>query len=99
MKIYEYKFQNEKDDFELTTWIDRTIGYISGFHLKHEKENISIKAYTPKSEAFIGVEKFPVFLEISNNTDEEKTLNISLISSSSIKLDESKTDEQIKIKP
>ncbi|MHA1865713.1 MAG: GNAT family N-acetyltransferase [Candidatus Heimdallarchaeaceae archaeon] len=99
MKIYEYKFKNEKEDFELTTWIDRTIGYISGFHLKHEKEEISIKAYTPKSEAFIGVEKFPVFLEVSNNTNEEKTLDLSIISSSSIILNETKIDEQIKLKP
>ncbi|MHA1304326.1 MAG: GNAT family N-acetyltransferase, partial [Candidatus Heimdallarchaeaceae archaeon] len=98
MAIYNYRFSKD-EELELNVWIDRTIGRISGFHLKTAEENIRIKAFTPNSYAYIGIETFPVYLEIQNNSSDTKKFSVVATPTSKIQLSgETKTDITIEPK-
>lgn len=98
MGIYEYYFEmNEKES--LKVWIDRTVGYISGFHIKNGKQDIIIKATTPKSEAYVGIEEFPVELQIVNQSSTQKTFSIRIKPTKSINLTSNPLSETIVLQP
>ena len=98
MGIYEYYFEmNEKES--LKVWVDRTVGYISGFHKKTEKHDIIIKVTTPKSEAYVGIEEFPVELQIENRSSTQKTFSIKIKHTKSINLTSNPLSETIVLQP
>ncbi len=83
MAVYEYFFETEQGD-SLNVWIDRTIGRISGFHMKNDNVNLHIQARTPDSQAFIGVEEFPIELKLKNNGLEKLSISLSVSATSDI---------------
>ena len=84
MDVYVYKFQDSSSKY-LKVWIDRTIGSISGFHLKDGTKNLVIKATTPNSKAYIGFETFPIKLSIENNSELEVRVAYRISSTSRIR--------------
>lgn len=62
MTIYEYYFEANKDNF-LKVIIDRSVGKISGFHLKMGSDEIKISAKLPSTTNFIGIDEFQITLE------------------------------------
>ena len=83
MLIYKYYFETEEGE-SLKVWIDRTIGKISGFHFKYKELNLLIKASTPNSQSFIGIEEFPFELQLKNDSEENVKISISASSTSNI---------------
>lgn len=97
MTIYKYDFvMDEKNSLEV--WIDRSIGCISGFHKKTEHDDIFVKATVPNTEAFIGIEEFPITLTIRNNGSTTKKFQINTKQSEQIKLKGEKIQE-ISVEP
>jgi ribosomal protein S18 acetylase RimI-like enzyme len=85
MHVYEYYFEQDKEN-SIKTWIDRSIGKISGFHYKSDDVDFLVQARTPNSEAFIGIEDFPVTLYIKNNGQKGKSVSINASPTSKIEL-------------
>lgn len=85
MHVYEYYFEMDQNH-SIKTWIDRTIGRISGFHYKTTEDDLYIRAQTPNSEAFIGIEEFPVALTLRNNGNKPKEVIIKTNASTKIEL-------------
>ncbi|MHA2329921.1 MAG: GNAT family N-acetyltransferase, partial [Candidatus Hodarchaeales archaeon] len=93
MSIYEYHFSADEKN-SLTVWIDQTIGRICGFHKRSEiGEDLLMRARTPNSEAFIGLDEFPITFEVINNGREKKNFVIKVKSSPQITLNEEDTLE------
>ncbi|MHA1227684.1 MAG: GNAT family N-acetyltransferase, partial [Candidatus Hodarchaeales archaeon] len=84
MQIYEYYFEDEEKS--LRVWIDRTIGWISGFHLKTNNEDLLVKTKISNSKVFIGIEDFEILLTIDNNSNTEKHFNINASSTAQIQI-------------
>ncbi len=95
MGIYEYFF--EENSQSLRVWVDRIAGKISGFHLKTIDTDLLIKAKTPKSEAFIGIEDFPLKLILENKGKEQFDFSLNFMATSQIKLNDSKKKYEIKL--
>jgi ribosomal protein S18 acetylase RimI-like enzyme len=95
MGIYEYFF--EENSQSLRVWVDRIIGKISGFHLKTIDKDLLIKAKTPKSEAFIGNENFPIILFLENKGEKQLDIAITFTATTQIELDESEKKHFIKL--
>ncbi|MBD3190572.1 MAG: GNAT family N-acetyltransferase [Candidatus Heimdallarchaeota archaeon] len=95
MAIYEYYFKFDEYS-SLKVWIDRTVGWISGFHYITEQEDLLIKTQTPNSEAFTGIETFPVTLTVANYGKKVQELAITTKSTDQLALD-GETTHQIKL--
>ncbi len=95
MQIYEYEFQDQ--DQRLVIWVDRSIGKISGFHLKTTTEDILIQGKISNSHGFIGSEEFPINLRFTNNSETDLNISYEVEPTPKIKLLNSKMKNQIKI--
>jgi len=75
MSVYNYSFEMDENN-SLEIWVDRSIGWISGFHKKTESEDIVVKAFTANTEVFIGIEDFSIKLVLQNNGPSAKEFAI-----------------------
>jgi len=75
MKIYRYRFEDEDDWMEVD--IDRYGWGITGIHRKLGDDEFVIKSKVDSHDIYIGIENRYV-LEIKNDTDEEKEIELEI---------------------
>ena len=97
MTIYKYDFEmDEKNSLEV--WIDRSIGFISGFHKKTAEEDLLVKATVTNTESYIGFEEFPIILTLRNNGSTIKKLQINAQPTNQINM-KGKNKQEISLNP
>ncbi|MHA2093342.1 MAG: GNAT family N-acetyltransferase [Candidatus Hodarchaeales archaeon] len=84
MQIYDYTFDGENQS--LTTWIDRAIGKICGFHIRTPDSDFMIKAHTSNSRAFVGSEEFTITLTVTNTSKSDIKLDFAVESSTKFEI-------------
>ncbi|MFW9853207.1 MAG: hypothetical protein ACFFDS_09700, partial [Candidatus Thorarchaeota archaeon] len=97
MAVHEYFFETENKE-TLNIWLDRSVGKISGFHIKYKERNLLVKVTTPNSQAFIGIEEFPFKIKLMNEGQNEETIQFSIEPTSKIRFNGEK-ENLVKISP